>query len=78
MVVRSIAVSGARMSDWLEAGTKVEVLNSFDGRWRRGFSVEAVQSDGYLLRRHSDGAVLPKEFPPNEVRRERKQGLWWA
>ena len=66
------------MDDRLEAGTRVEVRNSFDGRWRRGFTVEAIGNDGYLLRRHSDGTVLPKEFPPEEVRKERKQGLWWA
>ncbi len=66
------------MTDQLEPGTRVEVLNSFEGRWRRGFTVEALGTEGYVLRRQSDGTVLPKEFPPDQVRKERRQGLWWA
>lgn len=65
-------------TDALDPGSRVEVRNSFDGRWRRGFTVERVTDEGCLLRRDSDGTVLPKQFPHDEVRRERKQGLWWA
>ena len=64
----------------LEPGTKVEVRRRFDERWARGFEVaEAVNGDGYRLRRLSDGSIIPVPFPEDEVRVERKkQGLWWA
>jgi hypothetical protein len=56
------------------------VRRRFDQRWARGFEVaEAVDGDGYKLRRLSDGSVLPAEFAEDDVRAERrKQGLWWA
>ena len=49
-------------------------------RWARGFEVaEALDGNGYRLRRISDGSVLPAEFAADDVRAERKkQGLWWA
>jgi hypothetical protein len=57
----------------------VEVRQRFDQGWARGFEVAEVRETGYQLRRLSDGAVLPTEFPEDEVRVERrkKQGLWW-
>jgi len=60
----------------LVAGTKVEVRRRYDHRWARGFEVAAVDGDSYMLRRLSDGAVLPTPFPRAELRRER-QGTWW-
>jgi hypothetical protein len=64
----------------IEPGTKVEVRRKFDARWARGFEVaEAIENNGYRLRRLSDGSVLPAEFDEEDVRAERKkQGLWWA
>jgi hypothetical protein len=51
------------------AGKQVEVRSRFSGRWVSGFEVaEALQHDRYLLRRRSDGAVLPVPFPAREVR----------
>ncbi len=52
----------------------------FDQRWARGFEIaEAVQGDGYRLKRLSDGTVLPTSFDEDDVRLEKKkQGLWWA
>jgi hypothetical protein len=56
------------------------VRRKFDQRWARGFEVaEAVNGDGYRVRRLSDGSVIPVPFPEEEVRVEKKrQGLWWA
>ena len=60
----------------LAPGTKVEVRRRFDQRWARGFEVAAADGEGYLVRRVSDGTVLPTTFPRDELRRER-QGSWW-
>ncbi len=45
----------------------VEVRNRFDGRWNEGFEVVEERPAGYLLRRRSDGAVLP-EVSTRDVR----------
>jgi hypothetical protein len=45
----------------------VEVRNRYDGRWAEGFEVIEERPAGYLLRRRSDGAVLP-ELPSRDVR----------
>lgn len=58
-------------------GTRVEVRSGFDGSWQRGFVVEDVTADGYVLRRDSDGSILP-ELPRDRVRRERKRETWWV
>ena len=62
----------------IKPGRRVEVRNRYDQRWTRGFEVLEVVSDGYIVRRLSDGAMLPITFSPDEVRRERRPGLWWA
>ena len=63
----------------LEPGAAVEVRSRFDQRWSRGFEVVETTESGYVLRRLSDEMVLPVEFGPDDVRRERRrhQGLWW-
>lgn len=62
----------------LPPGTKVEVRNGFDGRWSRGFEVSETDDDGYQVRRMSDGSVLPRTFPDDAVRRERRNNSWWV
>ena len=54
----------------LPVGEPVEVRNRFEDRWTHGFSVAVVGSDGYQLRRLSDGSVLPAWFPSAMVRRD--------
>ena len=49
-------------------GTEVEVRSTFDRTWKRGFVVDQPAEQGYLLRRRSDGAVLPTPFPPDAIR----------
>ncbi len=58
-------------------GTRVEVRTGFDDSWSSGFAVEAHDGEGYRLRRRSDGQVLPVVFAPTQVRRERKNTMWW-
>lgn len=60
----------------LTPGTNVEVRRRFDDRWARGFGMAAADGDGYLVRRLSDGSVLPLPFAREDLRRER-QGTWW-
>jgi hypothetical protein len=38
------------------------------GRWVHGFSVVSREGDDVLIRRQSDGAVLPVPFPATDVR----------
>jgi hypothetical protein len=71
-------VDPAELGESLEAGMRVEVRRRFDQHWARGFEVVAVTESGYRVKRLSDGIELPAEFPPDDVRRERKrQGMWW-
>ena len=65
------------LDERLRPGTKVEVRKRFDASWARGFEVADAVEDGYLIRRLSDGHLLPTPFPTDEVRRERKKGMWW-
>ena len=62
----------------LTPGTKVEVRSRLDSRrWGKGFRVHAVNQDGYVLVRTSDGSTMPVTFPFDDVRQERKRGTWW-
>ena len=48
-------------------GTRVEVMNHFDGSWSRGFEIASIEDDFYAIRRMSDGNVLPLLFADEEV-----------
>ena len=56
----------------LRCGDPVEVQNRLTGAWSAGFEVAEVVTDApkhnYLLRRSSDGAVLPAHFDGEAVR----------
>jgi hypothetical protein len=53
----------------LPSGVRVQVWNRFDGAWASGFRIFASQpSGGYLVRRLSDGSVLPIDFAEDELR----------
>jgi len=57
----------------LDIGDAVEVRSRFDQRWTHGFSIAEVGhadsgDDTYLLRRLSDGSVLPAWFPADMLR----------
>lgn len=53
-------------------GTEVEVLTRYEPHWASGFEIASVSDDDrFLLRRHSDGAVLPALFGANRLRPRR-------
>ena len=53
----------------MHSGVPVEVRRRYDGGWSHGFEIaEQTGPGGYLVRRLSDGAVLPAEFSPEDVR----------
>ena len=67
----------------MKSGTRVEVRSRFDRQWARGFEiVESVagQMPGYLIRRRSDGSILPLVFSVEDVREERRHAnnMWWV
>jgi len=62
----------------IPVGTRVEVRSRFVGSWSRGFEVSGTNHGRYLVKRHSDGSILPDEFDPAEIRPERhKRDFWW-
>lgn len=61
----------------MKPGTAVEVRSRFDTRWSRGFEIAEVVEGGYLVKRLSDGAVLPTPFTAEELRKERRRDTWW-
>jgi hypothetical protein len=62
----------------LPVGTKVEVRNGFDRSWVNGFTIDEVLETAYRVRRRSDDELLPVEIPARDVRRERKNSMWWV
>ena len=58
----------SHIANRLRPGAPVEVRTRYDGRWSRGFDIAAIEHDLVLLRRRSDGAVLPRSFDANDVR----------
>jgi hypothetical protein len=52
----------------LPPGTQVRVRNTL-GSWAGGFEVVSVDRAGYLLRRVSDGALLPRPIGATEVKK---------
>ena len=52
----------------LTVGTEVEVLTRYNDRWATGFEIAAIDHGRYLLRRRSDGTVLPAAFTANRIR----------
>jgi hypothetical protein len=69
---------GSERRRTLKAGTAVEVRNSFDGGWSRGFTIAEAVEGGYRVRRDSDGSILPVIVADTEVRRERRRQTWWV
>ena len=65
----------------LVVGTKVQVRTAYDRAWASGFEVAEPQADDdtYVVRRLSDGRMLPRRFAGDEVRRDRRDdGMWWV
>lgn len=64
--------------DRLRPGTRVEVRNTFDGSWARGFTVVDADETSYRISRRYDGVELPARIPAEDVRRERRNSMWWV
>ena len=54
--------------DLLPPGVEVEVRRRYDSEWAPGFSVHDICGSSYVIRRQSDGAVLPGAFSAEDVR----------
>ena len=61
----------------LSPGTKVEVRTGFDRSWVNGFLVAEVVDDGYRVRRSTDDQLLPVTIAYADVRKERRDNMWW-
>ena len=62
----------------LDVGVAVDVRNRFVGTWSHGFEVAERVENGYLIRRRSDGAILPDVIGGDDVRLHgHKHGMWW-
>ena len=55
-------------SEMLPQGTLVRVRNTL-GSWAGGFEIVSILPAGYLLRRISDGALLPTPIGASEVQK---------
>jgi chromosome partitioning protein len=52
----------------LEVGTPVFVRDRFQGDWTNGFGIAGTDGAQYILRRVSDGSILPGRFGPGDLR----------
>jgi hypothetical protein len=60
-------VGQARAPGLFAAGTSVRVRNTL-GSWAGGFEVVSITPAGYLVRRLSDGWLLPTPISAQEIR----------
>jgi hypothetical protein len=65
-----MAAEATQLSGGYARGTAVEVINRFTAGWSTGFEVHETLSEGYRVRRRSDGTVIPTTFTVSEVREE--------
>lgn len=52
----------------MKIGQQVEVHTNYTGAWATGFEVAKVVTEGYLVRRRSDGSLLPVVIPEDDLR----------
>jgi hypothetical protein len=78
MVDTAVDTTNVASDDSLTVGTPVDVRNRFVGAWSSGFEIAESVSDGFRIRRLSDGSILPDVFAGEDVRQQRhKRNLWW-
>jgi len=56
-------------------GAPVVVRNRYLGTWSQGFEIVAIHAQGCLIRRASDGSVLPEVIPFEDVREPLTTGV---
>lgn len=64
----STTTATATSTEFVAIGTRVEVRNLYLQTWSRGFQVAGIVSDAYLIRRLSDGTILPRSFAAEDIR----------
>lgn len=52
----------------MRIGQQVEVHTHYTGAWATGFEVADVVTEGYVVRRRSDGSLLPVVIPEVDLR----------
>ena len=62
----------------LDVGSPVDVRSRYLGGWSHGFEVAEKVAGGYLIRRLSDGSLLPDVLGRDEVRSERRERSRWG
>ena len=62
----------------LARGSRVEVRSRFDQHWARGFEVADIVDGAYVIRRVSDGRVLPAAFGDRDVRGDQQPSEWFT
>jgi hypothetical protein len=68
--IESLTVSQGPMvvDQPVDVGCDVDVRTRYVGSWSNGFEVAEHVHQGCLIRRHSDGSVLPDVFRWSEIR----------
>jgi hypothetical protein len=66
-VLTDPVVGHSRVRGSVPAGSSVRVRNTL-GSWAGGFEIVSVTPAGYLVRRLSDGWLLPTPIPAEEIR----------
>jgi len=61
----------------LASGTRVQVRRKFDDKWATGFEVAEATTQGYRVRRLSDGELIPVPIAAVDLRKEKKRSNWW-
>jgi len=65
--VEQHASTAAKVAGVLPVGEQVDVWCRSYRSWVAGFEIAEVTPDGYVIRRLSDGSILPVVFPADEV-----------
>ena len=65
---RNLAFTWAAYGAGMTIGTEVEVRTRYTGAWVRGFTLAGIHQEGCIIRRASDGVVLPAPIPADHVR----------
>ena len=60
----------------MRVGQQVEVHTKFDDSWVTGFEIAEVVTEGYRVRRRSDGSLLPGVTGQADVRPAIGGRLW--
>jgi hypothetical protein len=64
----SLGMGAAEQVALIPVGTSVDVKNRYIGTWSSGFEIAGLGEEGYLIRRLSDGSVLPDVLAFDEIR----------